>query len=530
MLDDGLLKGKNGKVLTQNEIAVNIYADDPVAGLGDKIDKDARIIPPIVENYLGTLQVDERRKAFIPQDLTRIHIVDPSKTEVTFLPLYGNHSETNKIRTTEVKDIVLNHWYLKFAFLKQHGTHFHANLVPDLAASDKVNFTEREKSLQLPTDQEILEHYAKAKHHIEDYKKNANKIQLADIPLPGAHRSFYTTHHDDYSVDPFFLNQHERELFKVCYPKVFNYLFEKGELNWQDPKNTGGKTDANSSTGYSEADIKKELGGMLINNSVLYDNLISGKKIANHTVLGTPGGVSRIETCRLLNMLQGKPLPQHPLDVIEDKLAMAVNELVHDSMLIDFKTKEHEHGGKIRKEVSDIINGIGSDEKKMDNIISLLQRKIAFFQERHVDSHLAKSLSVILSQVNHNQLDSSEVTEFINEFSAVESVEKSLDVEECHLMFEENELGQTELPGLNVDDEKIVSKINPLDYILFREFQSNLAKEKASIVSIDDRNAKRVENLGNVIQDVISIYNDKSVKENKNLETHESRQPRIRNK
>ena len=56
------------------KLELNIFNLDPVAGMGDKMVRDGRVIPSNVANYMATLQLDEMRRDFKPQDMSRVII------------------------------------------------------------------------------------------------------------------------------------------------------------------------------------------------------------------------------------------------------------------------------------------------------------------------------------------------------------------------------------------------------------------------------------------------------------------------
>lgn len=391
MIKDKQLKDSDGNAITitANQIAINIYADDPVAGLFDKKDIDAREIPPIVKNYIATLQIDERSKFFAPQDLSRIRIIDSEETNVTFLPLYGDHSKTNKIKMKETKELTEIHWNLKYAFLSRHGTTFKNNNMPGFAYSNEVESLENSSKVNTETHFGLLEKYAVAKQNRDLYKttnkkpneslkKSIKKLLKKALTKP---RSFTDTYRDDYTIDPFFLNQHEKELFKICYPKVFNYLFEKARLDPADPANTGGiKTPKKSSVGYTKEDIDTEFTHMGMRNPELLKNLVTAGKVVKenkeYKLIDSPSGVSQIERCRLINMLEGHPIPnKSPLELIKEKLMFAVYRL-HPEKNADqsgLSKEEYDHGLTIKPQMYEILDSSDTDQVKLENVITLLK-------------------------------------------------------------------------------------------------------------------------------------------------------------
>ena len=72
------------------QIPVNIFAVDPVAGIGNKGDEDASTIRGNVRNYLAVLSMHETRGFFKPQDIKRVTFTNRG-TNAIYLPFPGNH-------------------------------------------------------------------------------------------------------------------------------------------------------------------------------------------------------------------------------------------------------------------------------------------------------------------------------------------------------------------------------------------------------------------------------------------------------
>lgn len=200
---------------------IHIFANDPVAGLGDKTHMEGRVIPSNVKSYVATFQMDEMRRDFKPQDMTRAIIASPY-TQVSMLPMYGNHSDCTKIKKDSMDSGPTIAWYLTYEFLTQHGSQFE-NL-PQIVNSN-MEFSQ----LDAATPAVILEQFAKFHQQREPFLASGKKVKAFDgIPVARKERSL-NNHLDYYVRQPeFFVNRLERELFKVTYPQVFNYLFEKG--------------------------------------------------------------------------------------------------------------------------------------------------------------------------------------------------------------------------------------------------------------------------------------------------------------
>jgi hypothetical protein len=177
----------------ESELEVNLFAIDPVpgrAGAGGgwgkcsrknekfptvKGDQDYRSLPPIVNNCLITLAIDERREGFHPLDAEKEHKTgkpnldyDSAKTNVVWLPFPGihrtqlrltardpatsvdedmketrqgrklqwrTHTESDKEACARIKGELLAMpklvWDLAWKFLTFHGTGFERKNLPD---------------------------------------------------------------------------------------------------------------------------------------------------------------------------------------------------------------------------------------------------------------------------------------------------------------------------------------------------------------------------------------------------------------
>lgn len=394
---------RNGNSML-DQIEVNIFAEDPVAGLTDKSDLDARVIPPIVKHYIAILQSDEVRRVFKPQDLSRIIIADPARTEVTFLPMLGNHTTSIILKGPAYQESPIILWNLKYHFLKSQGVLFKNDLLPLFAFKKGLATAELRKHLPIHPSSwhELLDYYAKAKIS-KTYLEKALRfdfLKLIDLPLPGKFRSF-RFNHKEYVLDPFFLNQHERELFKKCYPKSFNYLFEKASKDRLDPENSGIHRDSPA--------LYEELKRMRKTNPVLFATLVEKKKIKHNqahsfTVCDLPEGVARFERCRLLHFLENQTTNNaEPLEAKLDLLEIKIKQLTFQyqrgkSVWMPFAERtEFWRAEKMRDEVRIILNH-HNKEKSYDALIQCLQKHFKELKERGSKSELVFALQHLLQQ------------------------------------------------------------------------------------------------------------------------------------
>lgn len=387
MLDKGELKDQTGKTLKREDIEVNIFAEDPVAGLFEKKLLSGRHIPPIVRHYVATLQVDEIRKGFKPQDLSRIHATSYLHQRITFLPMYGNHSAINKYRKEENSGVAIN-YHLKNAFLTQHGTKltFDPNNAPTLENTP------------------ALEKYAK--FHLEKNKHFSEGVefQYKDIPGPGKMRGF-TRYLSDYVIDPFFVNQHERELFKQTYPKLFNYLFEKNRQdlledkpNYKEEKHTGKYCTAEG--------MAKEIEQMGMTNPSLLKYLTQEKKIP---LPNSPQGTSRIERCQFLNSLNGKQtIYEDKYEVknalIEKRLLEKINRYrIKKASYNMFSQKTHLwRTEQMRIDMQTILGSKDSSEVKYRKLLNMIEKHVIELEQRNTGKSLINPLKKILQQNDYS--------------------------------------------------------------------------------------------------------------------------------
>jgi hypothetical protein len=218
-LQENQICDKHHKVIPSSSLQLNIFGIDPVAGIFEKREQEGRDIPPIVNDYTALLQMHEYRKDFVPQDLSRVHVLNVNKTQVTFHPMYGYHCLGTKKMDEKLSHTTEIHWQLFYRFLIKYGTPLsEIPAIPD--AFDKSRAATR-----VLNDRELLNLFAIAKQHKTDYEAASE----TGFSLSGQGQRSFMNHLDDYVEEPaFFINQAERDLFKTCFPNVFVYFFEKG--------------------------------------------------------------------------------------------------------------------------------------------------------------------------------------------------------------------------------------------------------------------------------------------------------------
>ena len=189
-------------------------------------------------NYCGYLATEERvfdtdssdsdsdfssdSSSSYDSDSTEISVSESSysrKTNVTFLPFPGNHSDGTKVKSSDMKDLTEVYWLAMYRFLTSNGTTFKDSKIPALIDGKNA---ESQSTLEAINPKLLLTRFA-GMHDSKSYKKSGARIKLADgLPIARTKRGF-TKHLEDYVLDSgFFFNQLEREAMKLAYPKIFN--------------------------------------------------------------------------------------------------------------------------------------------------------------------------------------------------------------------------------------------------------------------------------------------------------------------
>ena len=206
------------KHFTRAGFQLNIFAIDPVAGLGHKGNSDTSTIPGNVKNYVATLAIHEMRTGFKPQSLKRVSC--KGKTNVLFLPFPGKHNtQVRKDAPEELGDVAEIVWFLADKYLRHHGTKFKSGT----------------KYKPLPMNHELLcRSYASIRNHMGDYKKQLSTSRF-DIEARGAsihtgfhykQRDFWKRKRADYVIHGnYFINEHHRYCFKNKFPKTYEWVF-----------------------------------------------------------------------------------------------------------------------------------------------------------------------------------------------------------------------------------------------------------------------------------------------------------------
>lgn len=197
------------------QLPVNIFAVDPVAGIGNKGDEDASTIRSNVKNYLAVLSMHETRGFFKPQDIKRVTFTSNS-TNAIYLPFPGNHSGQVSLDKTTTKGIGESSqvvWFLGMTFLKHFGTKFTSNPSPHYSLPELCNL------------------YAKMQIKMPEYS-NSSPGLTGGLMGGRKTRDFLRNRQHQYvKHSAFFINEHHRRVFKRAFPNMYNWIFEDRGTN-----------------------------------------------------------------------------------------------------------------------------------------------------------------------------------------------------------------------------------------------------------------------------------------------------------
>ncbi len=411
--DQGDLSEEDRTLLARlRQLDLNLFLMDPVAGLTDKSVTGSRVIPAMVTNYTAVLQKDERRRDFKPQDMTRIIVADPQKTKVSLLPLYGNHSDTTKIKGKGMESGPQLAWYALHQFLTQNGTEFAEDKIPQIAYSDSYL---DDKGLKRPSEdlppnpnaKELLKLFSEHHQNRITYLKSGLVVKLNDgIPAPRTERTL--NKHNEYYVknSDFFVNQLERELFKIAYPKSFNYLFEK---NLKDPRFP---EDSES----SKEQVITELEAMAKADPGLFKSLsrYGAKNSPQGITLGVPHGYNYLEPCLSMQQIFPDLLPDsvkehaeqmNKLSLLEQQVYRVTFQYEREKGELNFadKRSQFERTQQIRKEVNYLINhGTQSTDQKYELVLDKLEQNLKELILSNSSSELTHMLGKVLADQGRN--------------------------------------------------------------------------------------------------------------------------------
>ncbi|AOB32933.1 hypothetical protein AKI39_22595 [Bordetella sp. H567] len=198
------------------QIAVNIFAVDPVAGIGNGGDIDTSTIPGNVRNYCAVLSMHETRRFFAPQDAQRVAFTDPG-TNAIFIPFPGNHAGQAKLDRNVMKNLgeaAEMAWFLAWRFLDTLGTRFKSVPTPRYDGLEQCNL------------------YARMKIKMPDYRQTGPGFGSSLFMGGASTRDFVAKHIDHYVAHAnFFINEHHRRIFRSTLPYLYSWIFEGRDVD-----------------------------------------------------------------------------------------------------------------------------------------------------------------------------------------------------------------------------------------------------------------------------------------------------------
>lgn len=395
---------QNAKLLARlRALNINMLLLDPVAGLRNKGDDDARLIPSNVTKCVVLLSKDERRRDFKPQDQTRLILESPEKTQITMLPMPGNHSDYTKIKNEGMESGAKIAWYILHGMLNHNGTQFSQDKIPQIISSNL-------DCLDLPPNpsaKDLLKLFSKNHEEQGNYFRSGLTVKHTDsLPMPRTERTL--NKHLEYYVknSDFFVNQLERELFKTAYPKSFNYLFERNRADARLPD------DSNS----SQEAVKAELLTLQADNLSLFQDLEARgvKTEEGRIILGPPTGYNYLEPCSSMQQIFPNLLSDSVKENAEQmnklpSLEMEVYRLTfqyqREKYSLNFFNERGESSRaiKIRKEINALVNnGEGNRDEKYQLILDTLERHLSELNLSNSSSALTIMIEQLL--INHGRL------------------------------------------------------------------------------------------------------------------------------
>lgn len=218
-------------------ISINIFAIDPVAGVGCENDWDATIIPSNVDEIICIYMRHEARFGFEPQDISKLRLQDPNKTKLSIHPWPGKHTSAQSITEAPASEADPEYYksvtalcaYNLHHFLKRHGALFKDGLIK-LPYEKKGEFSDFNylEELATPEQRLVIFEEMQTKMGAQAYKFNAHTPFGKNYP-----RHFVSSSElSKYVLYPsIFISQQHQEDFSVAYPEVYNWYFGKRDAN-----------------------------------------------------------------------------------------------------------------------------------------------------------------------------------------------------------------------------------------------------------------------------------------------------------
>ncbi len=438
-LEENGTLSKEDEVFLQklNALKLNIFAADPVAGITAKGVPESCIIPAIADTAIFPLHSHEMRPDFKPQDMTRLIFASP-KTKRALLPLYDVHPGSSRVEDgrESTGHIV---WSMLYSFLITNGSsyeempafvnHAGTTIVEQKEISPHIYVNAEQADDEAPEEsKEIIEHSAYkisnaylcnefALHHLqeENCAKAGQAVTLLNgLPMPKVQRKL-AQQLEYYVRDSwFFVNKLDRELFKITYPKTFNYLFEKGIYDPGFPQDSG-KIMASLEA------VHEELKRMKVESPNLHCYLINQNLIAHKTeedkfvlVPQEPQGTPLLESLSAIELVYPDKVSALKFSGKAKQKNNALNEVAALSQNIYsatfqyqrkkaghdiFKKKaEHLRAETIQKEALKIMKRGGEPEVVKQALLVLVYKHSMLLHLEGSKSRCLKRLDDILTQ------------------------------------------------------------------------------------------------------------------------------------
>ncbi|KTD21783.1 DUF5621 domain-containing protein [Legionella londiniensis] len=314
-----------------NTLSINILAMTQAKVIDGK---DSVVIPANVTRFTAILNMDSPESSIQPNQLTRL-LAASIKTQPVLLPVYAPHIGRND--DGDQQSIRYFH-YLLHQCLHKNGTALELYPLENIGSARQGS----RKWLRI-----CSEYHHEIERHFQGENFLENMIRF------NHNLAFYVRHAD------FFINQLERELFKIAYPKVFNFLFEKNLFDRRFPDDSMSHPDA----------VVQELKQLKRNNPLLFKRLCRHELCRDKEGLihGSPQGNHALEPCttimQILPFLLSKTFMANQEEFV--KLASLEQEVYQltfgyenkPSRLSIFSERRQAHKTKtIREEVQKIIH------------------------------------------------------------------------------------------------------------------------------------------------------------------------------
>jgi hypothetical protein len=156
-----------------------------------------------VKDYMGVLAADEARGDFMPQDYSRLQVLDRSKTTVAFLTFPGVHNTVVVEKDSALPEVTSMVRYLAYRFLSDRGTAFKApeNVYSTIRACQVYAQMQKKRAS-----------YAALMKKTFVAKQSGGIVQRSTVQLSN-------------SIHPIFVNEHHRLVFKAAFPDIYNWFF-----------------------------------------------------------------------------------------------------------------------------------------------------------------------------------------------------------------------------------------------------------------------------------------------------------------